>query len=814
MNQAEMLLNGLSPDEITEYAEASGNEPHVIVGADRVVVVPDQLKRIAVQHDHNVETVTFDCPRYWDGLDMSVMKIYINYARPDGGLGAYYCNTVTVDESDDTIMHFDWVVSRNVTSATGTLSFLICIKKTDANGNEENHWNSELNTDMHISKGLETSETVIAPHPDIVTQLLTRMDVVEALATEEAMQGYVNEYLDNATPLIDETLSQSGVAADAKVTGDSIADVKNAVVTKVDNLVLTTGKYIYNTGNIGTSSAFAYSEPIAIPAGCVVRLKTGGEGTAVAMISQYKADGTYVPLVICEVGKNVYEYVTKFDISLVFSVKIADGYELTIGRITEKMADDIKSLTNMLRVPISEADLLFTTGKYIYNTGAVGTSSALAYSEPVLVPAGCMVKLTASGDGTAVAMISQYKSDGTYIPLVISAEGKNVYEYVTKVPISLVFSIKIANGCKLTITHIADRIANNIKALQDMLRVPISEDDLNFTTGYYINVNGNIYPSASFGYSAPVFIPAGSRIVFSGAGIATNIAMVSRYANNMYMPMVISRSDSNEEYEYITGEDGLYSFCCYISKGYTLSVTASVSKIEERVTTLEKDKLPKSYASVALFQKIGVVGDSFSSGQMHFDGQFQNRYERSWGQILARKNGATCINFSSGGLTTRSWLTASKGLPLLLSSEPQELYLLALGINDAYTLGAEYIGNITDIKEDPAQNGDTFYGNYGKIISNIKTHAPNSRIVLITLHERVESYAAFNDAIIDIANHFGIAYVVQDEDPFFMSEFYINNMVGGHPVAVVYSGMAAAIERLLERCLVEQFEYFKEVFMY
>ena len=55
------------------------SEEHIIIGRDRYITVPEGLKRIAVQYDHNVETVTFDCPRYWDEHDLSTMNIYINY---------------------------------------------------------------------------------------------------------------------------------------------------------------------------------------------------------------------------------------------------------------------------------------------------------------------------------------------------------------------------------------------------------------------------------------------------------------------------------------------------------------------------------------------------------------------------------------------------------------------------------------------------------------------------------------------------------------------------------------------------------------
>lgn len=181
MSLANEMLNGMNPDEVSTYSVDPTTEEHIVIGADRRITVPAALKRIAVQYDHNVETVTFDCPRYWDGLDMSVMVVYINYRLPNGDLGSYIADNVVVDDTDETVMHFNWTISKNVTIHKGNMTFLVCIKKNDANGVEENHWNSELNNELYISEGLACSGTVIVEYPDIITQLLTQMDAVTEL---------------------------------------------------------------------------------------------------------------------------------------------------------------------------------------------------------------------------------------------------------------------------------------------------------------------------------------------------------------------------------------------------------------------------------------------------------------------------------------------------------------------------------------------------------------------------------------------------------------------------------------------------------
>lgn len=170
MSKADELLNSLSEDDISLQLVNPETEPHIVIGEDRVISVPEELRRIAVQYDHDVETVTFDCPRYWDGLDMSELSIYINYMRKDRYVACYKATDIVVDGTDPNIMHFNWTVSRNVSEVKGELKFLVCIKKGDSEGYEVNHWNSELNTEMYISEGLEVDPSILDPYPDIISQ--------------------------------------------------------------------------------------------------------------------------------------------------------------------------------------------------------------------------------------------------------------------------------------------------------------------------------------------------------------------------------------------------------------------------------------------------------------------------------------------------------------------------------------------------------------------------------------------------------------------------------------------------------------------
>lgn len=231
-----------------------------------------------------------------------------------------------------------------------------------------------------------------------------------------------------------------------------------------------------------------------------------------------------------------------------------------------------------------------------------------------------------------------------------------------------------------------------------------------------------------------------------------------------------------------------------------------------------EEKIPIDFG---FFEKFAVVGDSYASGEIYVADSSQSKgytvadyYQKSWGQILARKYGATCINLSVGGLTTRTWLTNSHGLAKMLAEKPQELYLCALGINDEISLGTSYLGTIENIKNYDSYSDypDTFYGNYGKIIEQIKAHAPKSKIVLMSmayLYNATED--SFTAAIKNIADYYNIPFINIKDDAFYAkNSIYKTGQSYNHPTAPLYAGMAQANERLFCRCAVSYYDYFKD----
>lgn len=302
MSEALDLLNSLSDEEIASLSGMGSNEAHIVVGRDRFIAVPLGLRRIAVQHDHDIETYTFDCPRYWDDNDLSKMAVYINYKLSNGYPDRYPVDNLRVDGD---IIHFEWTISRNVTTVPGTVQISICAVNTDSEGNEVNHWNSEPNEDMYVSAGLECDENEIIDDPDLVSQLVQRMGVVEQinikademeqiLTDTQTAQAAAEEARDIATDASGFIKNEYANAIKSEVTGeiilvDDVSPIEHDVKCRIHgkNLVdytkavarISTQTVTIDTENESVlfSGNYYFKIPVSLPAGATVTFSCEGD---------------------------------------------------------------------------------------------------------------------------------------------------------------------------------------------------------------------------------------------------------------------------------------------------------------------------------------------------------------------------------------------------------------------------------------------------------------------------------------------------------------------------------------------------------
>lgn len=478
---------------------------------------------------------------------------------------------------------------------------------------------------------------------------------------------------------------------------------------------------------------------------------------------------------------------------------------------TDQLRKDLDSSESLISsvanaVGITNPEFAVVDGYFITTSGSKTASAPFVYSNPIAVNKGTVVSLVGAGYNTNVAMISTCTQDGSNIrPRAICTDSNvKTYEYTADADGYIIVCYNKTVDYGLTLDY--DRIG----FIDEKINVAITAANVTpsaLNTGF-IHRDGRIVEGSNFRYTNPIRLE-NEVIEFTATGYSNVISLLSLCDEDGGNRINVINSTDDEPTKNIS----------YTSNGVSFVIICSnVSTPISYTTTKLNIGFDDPYVSLSMFQKFGVVGDSYASGALFFNDQEKDDYAHSWGQILARKLGTTCTNYSKGGLSTRTWLTDSKGLALVLSSDAEEIYYLALGINDSYSLGASYLGSITDITSHSAYADypDTFFGNYGKIIEQIQNHAPYGKLVMFTIAGINEDAVrdSYNEAIIEIADHYNIPYIVQNNDQFFMSSFYNATKIEGHPIAITYSGMAEAFERLLIDCIRNNVGYFENTFWY
>ena len=227
------------------------------------------------------------------------------------------------------------------------------------------------------------------------------------------------------------------------------------------------------------------------------------------------------------------------------------------------------------------------------------------------------------------------------------------------------------------------------------------------------------------------------------------------------------------------------------------SVNAIIPKMRE-----------ETEASVNMFESIGAIGDSYTAGSTRNSaGTWKDYRNLSWIATMGKRSGTDWKNYGHGGATTKSFLETTE-FANALSDNACDIYFFALGQNDGNQ--SLTIGTVADIHDDDyTLNADTFYGNYGRIIQQIKNHAPNAKLVMITNWVRGSTWTAYDAAIRAIASHYSIPVIEPFDDYFFNSALYQDYKESGHPTAMGYSSMGIAMERLFSKCVIDNPTYFK-----
>lgn len=177
---------------LEEALEASGAEPvndiFQINPENRTITVPESERIFGVSHDGNTERKHFRCPKIvGDNIDLSTMHLYVNYQNANGQKYPYLVEDV---QTDGDYITYSWLIGPDVVAYKGQIKFIVCAKKGDGTIPE---WNTTI-AEGTVLEGLEATDEVVERNPDIIEQILTRLDNVTEIP-QEKVSSAVEEYM-------------------------------------------------------------------------------------------------------------------------------------------------------------------------------------------------------------------------------------------------------------------------------------------------------------------------------------------------------------------------------------------------------------------------------------------------------------------------------------------------------------------------------------------------------------------------------------------------------------------------------------------
>ena len=719
--------------------------------------IPKEECFLGVESDDKVKILQFELSKneFYDGLNFTDCNCFINYKNEDNDTIPYGITDMKVQE--DGTVTFTWEVSRGATIFKGNTFAVLCAKKVREDGTITNEWNSRIGSFI-VAKGLEPSSSITeVPEIDIISQLLLLAQQTNASAQTNINQssqllekaeglGYLKEEYD----VLESRMNQFTSLKEGSTTGDAeLADIRVGADGKT-----------YET------------------AGDAVR----------GQISELKGDlnefNDYLETKKCYMNFSSFGEDNKYyDASLV-QKNPEDGNQYRIAQPFK-----LKKGTYKFNEINTYWTFYKTSNGTITRLGSA-TDNVYAFNEDVEIY--CTITILTSSDYQNV-----YCVDGENTP----------------------------TSTEIGIFHTKyDDLVDKVGTLANSF---VDSKNLYDGVGYeskYIKEDGSMGNHSSMSTSPYISIDK-KYLVFTENGVLRTPYACVLYDENKTTTTIYHTKKSNissiletsntDKYFRFTEYNSLLADKYMVESNDTgeksVYIPADEKILKNECLQFDLDGLsPKINYTFSLFNNACACGDSFTQGACADETGAFRQTSRPWFDKIMKKYGLEYLNAGIGGSSTRTWITNANGLQKVLSEKPYELYTLAWGINDLYGIGSSYLGTIEDITDNHENNPDTFYGNYARIIEQIKNHAPNAKMIMFPIwyyYPDTESVQSFNNAIKEIANHYSVMYLDIFKDSFFCgSDGYV--MVQGHPTSLGYTGMANAIERLFNDLVADNISYF------
>lgn len=761
MTEAEKLLQETKSAVVAE----TQMEDICVIDSDlRIASIPEQFKILGVEHDKDVRVIQFKLPKMYKDLDLSAFTISVNFLNAKNEKGRYLVTDKSV--SGDQIC-FSWSVGNIAVRYKGNTRFIVCMRLTGSDGEIQKEFNTTLAT-MTVLEGLEVDNPVIEQgEKDIVAQLLQIVDekskeAVNAVknagtAQKTAVEGAGTQAVENVENAQQAAAEAVGAAKTAAVQEVQAEGVKQAEVLQgaVQEIVEDREQIQANKESIDNIKKDLESKEAAITLDHFDLIS-----------SLHAQDGLlsgYTPDFDADISSSKSEYV------------------VYLIHLTTAGLDNLSCKTP------GAANI----GNALYYTDFTNKSKEIVSAKNLNENFSNNYVTHASGEDNFEIDIAKLIKNGYKKLYICYNKTDNGYIYSSNMKPKWLYDFS-ADIEKLKESILGDEsgtalVIRKVKS-PSIYTVIHNQSSTALENGktYFVSVtidsdvsNGKITLNSSGSSSSVVYILA------EGA--------INKGTHN-YM-FTHDSSQYNELYVRIF-LDGNSEKCSLLE-----IIDPAGNSVEKQISR----KADYMYCTVSIFNSVGAIGDSYTAGSTkHSDSTWTAEREHSYIATMAKRAGISWSNYGVPGAHTRSYLTAADGMKKVLATSANDFYFLALGINDVNALGLSYLGDEDDI----SSGADTFFGNYAKIINQLKGHAPNAKLCMIKPPFKDGDYPQFRDAVEKIAKHYDIPFIDPFNDPAFTNVIY-TTMSDGHPTLAGYNAMGLAYERLFSKMVEDNVEYFR-----
>ncbi len=478
-----------------------------------------------------------------------------------------------------------------------------------------------------------------------------------------------------------------------------------------------------------------------------------------------------------------------------------------------------KARSNYADYIIGAPDLIgdanYTEGYYLDDGGTPVSYSNFHYTSLIPVSEGDYTLFYMSGPTTNPIRIHGYKSDESWDNMIDKwpiGGGPNILQTrVISVPSGIAY-IRISTINTKPMLALRPGVGPDINTRLSFLERGIDYKTIDFSDyeAGYIDQWGNIGISGTWSHTNLITVLEGSVVEVSVYGYE-GVPVISKFENGVFSPLLIAPTGAFNTFTYTMLEDAAISinFRTYDGASNEGNIQTNVDlsnfkiEISKKIATIESQiKIPY----LTMLHKIGVLGDSLSSGEIYNGGTVRDCYNYSWLSNLARDLNVESVHYSQGGLTSKLWWNNTGGFKTALANESVKptAYFIAFGTNDKNQ--QEYpIGVITD-----SAGTDSFVGYMRAIVEYVHQQQPNATIFLVSTYNTSVASTPYNEMISDIADLYSycfyIDYANNSTIQTTQSNIYVEN---SHFTTLGYVYVANVIKELTEDAIENNLAWYK-----